>query len=57
MIPVYGIPDDLGLERQFLHAARLSFPHPFTEQPVEAHSPLPDDLTAALEEARSGAKT
>ena len=23
-------PGDLGLERQFLHAARLAFPHPFT---------------------------
>ena len=28
--PVYGVSGDLGLERQFLHAARLSFEHPFT---------------------------
>ena len=43
---------DLGLERQFLHAARLAFPHPFTGEPVDAESPLPADLQAALEEAR-----
>ena len=51
--PVYGVSGDLGLERQFLHAARLSFPHPFTGERVEAESPLPPDLTAALELARS----
>jgi 23S rRNA pseudouridine1911/1915/1917 synthase len=51
--PVYGIPGDLGLERQFLHAARLAFPHPFTGEPVEATSPLPPDLAAALERARA----
>jgi 23S rRNA pseudouridine1911/1915/1917 synthase len=50
--PAYGIEGDLGLERQFLHAARLAFPHPFTGEPVEAESPLPSDLQAALEEAR-----
>jgi 23S rRNA pseudouridine1911/1915/1917 synthase len=50
--PVYGVEGELGLERQFLHAARLAFPHPFTGEPVEAESPLPADLQAALEEAR-----
>jgi 23S rRNA pseudouridine1911/1915/1917 synthase len=50
--PVYGVAGDLGLERQFLHAARLAFPHPFTAEPVEAESPLPEDLAAALERAR-----
>ena len=29
---VYGRPRELGLERQFLHAARLAFAHPFTEE-------------------------
>jgi len=48
----YGIEGDLGLGRQFLHAARLAFPHPFTGEPVECESPLPPDLQAALEEAR-----
>jgi 23S rRNA pseudouridine1911/1915/1917 synthase len=51
--PVYGARGDLGLERQFLHAARLSFAHPFTGERVETESPLPDDLTAALERARA----
>jgi 23S rRNA pseudouridine1911/1915/1917 synthase len=50
--PVYGVEGDLGLERQFLHAARLSFPHPFTGSEAECESPLPPDLQAALEEAR-----
>ena len=50
--PAYGVEGDLGLERQFLHAARLAFPHPFTGETVEAESPLPLDLQAALEEAR-----
>ena len=50
--PAYGVEGDLGLERQFLHAARLAFPHPFAGEPVEAESPLPPDLQAALEEAR-----
>jgi 23S rRNA pseudouridine1911/1915/1917 synthase len=51
--PTYGLGGDLGLERQFLHAARLAFPHPMTGEPVEAESPLPGDLEAALEEART----
>jgi 23S rRNA pseudouridine1911/1915/1917 synthase len=41
----------LGLERQFLHAARLSFEHPFTGAPVEVRSPLPADLRRALARA------
>ena len=50
--PVYGRPGELGLERQFLHASRLAFPHPFTGEPVEVVSPLPADLAAALAEGR-----
>jgi len=46
--PVYGRPGELGLERQFLHARRLAFTHPFTGEPVDLSSPLPDDLAAAL---------
>jgi 23S rRNA pseudouridine1911/1915/1917 synthase len=49
---VYGIAGDLGLERQFLHAARLSFPHPLTDEPVEVESPLPGELAGALTRAR-----
>jgi 23S rRNA pseudouridine1911/1915/1917 synthase len=50
--PVYGVPGDLGLERQFLHSARLAFTHPFTGARVETDSPLPPDLEAALAAAR-----
>ena len=49
---VYGRPRELDLERQFLHAGRLAFPHPFTEERVDVVSPLPADLEAALERAR-----
>jgi len=51
--PVYGVSGDLGLERQFLHAARLRFAHPFTGEEVAVESSLPDDLATALELARS----
>jgi 23S rRNA pseudouridine1911/1915/1917 synthase len=43
----------LGLERQFLHAARLAFEHPVTGGAVDVSSPLPPDLAAALAAARS----
>jgi 23S rRNA pseudouridine1911/1915/1917 synthase len=49
--PEYGTPGLLGLERQFLHATRLSFEHPVTGARVEVHSPLPLDLQSALERA------
>ncbi len=42
----------LGLGRQFLHAARLALEHPVTEERLAFGSPLPADLTAALERAR-----
>ena len=51
---VYGVPHDLGLERQFLHAARLAFTHPLTEQRIDVVSPLPPDLAAALTRAEEG---
>jgi 23S rRNA pseudouridine1911/1915/1917 synthase len=46
--PQYGTAGEYGLERQFLHAARLAFPHPVTGAEVEVESPLPEDLAAAL---------
>jgi 23S rRNA pseudouridine1911/1915/1917 synthase len=52
--PVYGVPGDLGLERQFLHAARLAFPHPMTGEMVDVESPLPPELETALELTRTG---
>ena len=50
--PVYGRSGELGLERQFLHAARLAFPHPMSGEPVETESLLPADLEEALTRAR-----
>ncbi|HET8652078.1 MAG TPA: RluA family pseudouridine synthase [Gaiellaceae bacterium] len=49
--PVYGVPDP-ALGRQFLHAARLAFEHPFTGERVEAESPLPGELARYLEALR-----
>jgi 23S rRNA pseudouridine1911/1915/1917 synthase len=51
--PIYGVRGDLGLRRQFLHAHRLRFEHPFTGEEVDVTSPLPPDLAAALERARA----
>jgi 23S rRNA pseudouridine1911/1915/1917 synthase len=46
--PTYGKPGVLGLRRQFLHATRLAFDHPFSGDRVDVESPLPDELAAAL---------
>jgi len=43
----YGV-QALGLERQFLHACRLAFPHPMTGEPVDVSSELPAGLQEAL---------
>jgi 23S rRNA pseudouridine1911/1915/1917 synthase len=39
---------DMGLDRQFLHAWRLSFEHPGGKGRVELEAPLPSDLQGAL---------
>jgi 23S rRNA pseudouridine1911/1915/1917 synthase len=53
--PTYGGRSEgtlrLGLERPFLHAARLRFPHPDDGRPVEVEDPLPTDLLKVLENA------
>ena len=49
--PLYGVMA-LELKRQFLHASRLAFPHPFGGKQVEVTSPLPADLELALRRAR-----
>jgi 23S rRNA pseudouridine1911/1915/1917 synthase len=48
----YGVAGDLGLGRQFLHAYRLRFRHPVTDEELDARSPLPPELEAALAAAR-----
>jgi len=45
---VYGVAEP-GLSRQFLHAARLAFPHPFGLGRVDVESPLPDELQAYVD--------
>jgi 23S rRNA pseudouridine1911/1915/1917 synthase len=44
---LYGGAPALGLTRQALHAARLSFTHPITGEPLVLTAPLPADLAAA----------
>ncbi len=48
----YGVRGALeretGLERQFLHACRLSFPHPGSGEELSFASPLPGDLEGVL---------
>jgi 23S rRNA pseudouridine1911/1915/1917 synthase len=46
--PEYGTAGLLGLERQFLHSARIAFRHPMTGEEIDLESPLPDDLGQVL---------
>jgi 23S rRNA pseudouridine1911/1915/1917 synthase len=50
--PQYGHGPRHGLERQFLHSARLAFRHPGLGERVEFDSDLPTDLGDALARAR-----
>jgi 23S rRNA pseudouridine1911/1915/1917 synthase len=48
-------PDmELSLDRNFLHAAHLSFPHPQTAKPMNIEAPLPAELDAFLSAIRAG---
>lgn len=51
--PLYGgdpvLAEQLGLTRQWLHAARLRFEHPVTHEPVDVASAPPADLQHALD--------
>lgn len=46
--PEYGRAGRFGLQRQFLHAARLAFAHPLRDEQVDVSSPLPADLADVL---------
>lgn len=48
---LYGKPSPL-LNRQFLHATRLAFRHPTTDQWIERHAELPTDLAQVLARLR-----
>jgi 23S rRNA pseudouridine1911/1915/1917 synthase len=50
--PVYGVRDD-ALRRQFLHAARLAFPHPWSGERIDVSSPFPADLADYLDALRA----
>jgi 23S rRNA pseudouridine1911/1915/1917 synthase len=47
------LAEQLGLSRQWLHAVRLGFVHPGTEQWIEFTSSYPQDLAAALDLLRA----
>jgi 23S rRNA pseudouridine1911/1915/1917 synthase len=47
---LYGGTPALGLTRQALHAARLSFTHPVTGEALVLTAPLPADMAAAWEQ-------
>jgi 23S rRNA pseudouridine1911/1915/1917 synthase len=49
----YGGAERYGLERQFLHAHRLSFQHPRSGERLGFTSQLPADLEAALQAAHA----
>lgn len=44
---------DYGYHRFFLHAARLSFPHPMTEKVLTIEAPLPRSFEECLERLRA----
>lgn len=48
---VSDVSKELGLDRPFLHAWRLSFPHPDDGRVIEVEDPLPGDLIEALDKA------
>jgi 23S rRNA pseudouridine1911/1915/1917 synthase len=45
---------ELSLDRNFLHAAHLSFTHPQTSKPMDIHAPLPAELDTFLSAIRAG---
>lgn len=47
------LADKLGLERQWLHAVRLSFAHPSSGELMQFESPYPPDLQHALDAIRA----
>ena len=51
---LYGGVPALGLARQALHAARLSFEHPITGEALALTAPLPADMAAAWAEIGAG---
>lgn len=53
--PTYGDGPAFGLERQWLHAAALTLPHPVTGEELSFQSQIPGDLQQSLAAARAAA--
>ncbi len=49
--------DDILLERQALHARRIEFTHPITDQPIVLECPIPADIQQVLEVLRSARRS
>ncbi|MCQ2545197.1 MAG: RluA family pseudouridine synthase [Clostridia bacterium] len=49
---LYGGENVLLIERQALHAEKLSFIHPMTKKPVEFSAELPEDMKKAIDKLR-----
>jgi 23S rRNA pseudouridine1911/1915/1917 synthase len=45
---LYAGPMNMGIDRQALHAFRLSFDHPITGEALNFEAPLPDDMVHLL---------
>jgi len=41
------------MQRHALHAGKLAFPHPITNEFMEFHSPLPDDIIDFIESRKN----
>jgi 23S rRNA pseudouridine1911/1915/1917 synthase len=50
-----GLAPELQLDRNFLHAAHLSFTHPQTRKPLHIDAPLPNELESFLKAIRTNA--
>ena len=46
---LYGGSNAFFIERQALHAVRLSFPHPITRKLLELEAPMPEDMKALIQ--------
>jgi 23S rRNA pseudouridine1911/1915/1917 synthase len=54
---ISGFPAEKNLERNFLHAAHLSFTHPQTSKPMDLAAPLPIELETFLQSIRANSST
>jgi 23S rRNA pseudouridine1911/1915/1917 synthase len=48
-----SLADGTPIDRQMLHAARLSFTHPINGRPLEFEAPLPEDMRQLIQHLRA----